>query len=114
MKKHDAYANRFPHVCKVYRVDGETPFDDGVETLLYEGECYMYGNSTLRTFKIGGVVKGEYAIDIPALVRGVNAGDLIDVTDYNGTYKECMVTTSIPVEYGKHQGTSIYFNIMKN
>lgn len=114
MKKHDAYATRFPHTCKVYRVSEETPFEDGEETLFYEGECHMYGSSTLRTFKQSGVIKGEYALDIPYLVKGVNSGDLIDVTDYNNTFLACIVTNSMPVVYGKHEGTTIYFNISKN
>lgn len=114
MKKYDAYANRFPHTCKVYMITGATPFDDGTETIFYEGECNMYGSSTLRTFKQQGVIKGEYAIDIPKLVKGVNSGDLIDVTDYNGTFRNCIVTNSMPVVYGKHEGTTIYFNLPKN
>lgn len=114
MKKHDAYATRFPHTCKLYRISEETPFEDGVETIFYEGECQMYGSSTLRTFKQQGVIKGEYAIDIPKLVKGVNSGDLIDVTDYNGTFIACVVTNSMPVVYGKHEGTTIYFNLPKN
>lgn len=114
MKKHEAYATRFPHTCKVYRVSGETPFGEGVSSIFYEGECHMYGSSTLRTFKLQGVIKGEYAIDIPKLVKGVNSGDLIDVTDYNGTFTACVVTNSMPVVYGKNEGTTIYFNLPKN
>ena len=114
MKKHDAYATRFPHTCKVYRVSDETPFDDGAETVFYEGECSFYGSSMLRTFKQQGVIKGEQAVDIPKLVKGVKSGDLIDVTDYNGTYTACAITSSNPVVYGKREGTTIYFNLYKN
>ena len=110
----NAYKNRFPHTCKVYRIEEETPFNDGVESIFYEGVCNMYGSSTLRTFKQSGVIKGEYAIDIPFLVKGVNSGDLIDVTDYNGTFTACVVTNSMPVVYGKYEGTTIYFNLPKN
>lgn len=114
MSKHDAYATRFPHTCKVYKVSGETPFEDGEETVFYEGKCNMYGSTSLRTFKQSGVIKGEYALDIPYLVKGVNSGDLIDVTDYNGTYTSCVVSSSMPVIYGKHEGTTIFFNLPKN
>jgi hypothetical protein len=114
MKLSSAYNTRFPHTCKVYRVSEETPFNDGVETVFYKGECAMYGSSTLRTFKQSGVIKGEYAIDIPKLVKGVNSGDTIDVTDYNGTFEGCIVTNSMPVVYGKFEGTTIYFNLPKN
>jgi len=114
MKKYDAYSTRFPHTCKVYNVSGETPFEEGTESLFYQGECHMYGSSTLRTFKQSGVIKGEYAVDIPKLVKGVNSGDLIDVTDYNGTFIACVITNSMPVVYGRHEGTTIYFNLPKN
>jgi len=114
MKKHDAYATRFPHTCTVYGVTEETPFGEGVTHIFYQGQCHMYGSSTLRTFKQSWVIKGEYAIDIPKLVKGVNSGDLIDVTDYNGTFTACVVTKSMPVVYGKHEGTTIYFNLPKN
>lgn len=114
MKKHDAYATRFPHTCIVYEVSEETPFGDGITKIIYQGECHMYGSSTLRTFKQSGVIKGEYAVDIPKLVKGVNSGCLIDVTDYNGEFVGCVITNSMPVVYGKHEGTSIYFNLPKN
>jgi hypothetical protein len=98
----------------VYGVTGETPFGEGVTHIFYQGECHMYGSSTLRTFKQQGVIKGEYAIDIPKLVKGVNSGDLVDVTNYNGTFTGCVVTNSMPVVYGKYEGTTIYFNLPKN
>lgn len=114
MKKNDAYATRFPHTCTVYGVTGETPFVEGEKHVFYEGECHVYGSAMLRTFKQGGVIKGEYAVDIPKLVKGVNSGDLIDVTDYNGTFTGCVVTSSMPVVYGTREGTTVYFNIQKN
>ena len=114
MKKSDAYKNRFPHTCKVYAMKGETPFDDGVETVFYKGECNMYGATTLRTYKQTGVIKGEYAVDMPYLVKGVNSGDLLDVTDFNGTFEACVITNSFPVMYGNLVGTTIYFNLPKN
>ena len=114
MRKSNAYATRFPHTCMVYRVSGETPFGEGVQKVFYQGKCAMNGSSTLRTFKQQGVIKGEYAIDIPELVKGVNSGDLIDVTDYNGTFEACVVTSSMPVVYGSREGTTIYFNLPKN
>lgn len=41
---------RFPHTCKVYRISGETSFDEGNETVLYVGRCHKYGSTSLRTF----------------------------------------------------------------
>ena len=97
---------RFPHTCKVYRISGETSFDDGAETVLYEGEC----SSSLRTFTESNVIKSDYAIYIPGLVRGIVAGDLVDVTDYGGTFEAKVITDC----YATEMGTTLYFNMAKN
>ena len=60
-----------------------------VESLSIKGKCAMYGSSINANIQTKvGLSKGEYAIDIPMLVKGVNSGDVIDVTDYNGTLKD--------------------------
>ena len=101
---------RHPHTCKIYRMEGETAFEDGVETVLYEGACRKYGNSSLRTFKTDNVVKADYALSVPGTVEGIQAGDLIDVTDKSGSYGRCMVTEV----YAGNLGTTVYFNLAKN
>ena len=101
---------RHPHTCKIYRMEGETSFEDGVETVLYEGACRKYGNSSLRTFKTDDVVKGDFALSVPGTVEGILAGDLIDVTDKSGTWERCMVTEC----YAGNLGTTVYFNLSKN
>ena len=101
---------RHPHSCKIYRVEGETSFDKGVEVVLYEGVCRKYGNSSLRTFKTDNVVKGDFALSVPGTVGGILAGDLIDVTDKSGTWKRLMVTEC----YAGNLGTTVYFNMAKN
>ena len=101
---------RFPHTCKVYRMEGETSFSDGSEVLLYQGECRKESSTSLRTFKTDNVVKGDYALYVPGTVTGILAGDLIDVTDRNGTYKRCMVTEC----YAGNLGTTVFFNMAKN
>lgn len=101
---------RFPHTCKVYRISGETSFDEGNETVLYVGECNKYGSTSLRTFTKSNVIKSDYAIDIPGLVKGIIAGDLVDVTDYGESFESCVVTDCYPTE----MGTTLYFNLAKN
>lgn len=101
---------RFPHTCKVYRISGETPFDEGNETVLYVGRCHKYGSTSLRTFTKSNVIKSDYAIDIPGLAKGIIAGDLVDVTDYGGSFESCVVTDCYPTE----MGTTLYFNLAKN
>ena len=78
--------------------------------MLYEGACRKYGNSSLRTFKTDNVVKADYALSVPGTVEGIQAGDLIDVTDKSGTYERCMVTEC----YAGNLGTTVYFNLSKN
>lgn len=101
---------RFPHTCRVYKISDETSWDDGVETVLYEGKCNKYGSSNLRTFKTDNVLKGDYAVDIPGLVKDVCTGCILDVTDYTGTNKKLTVTDAYPTE----MGTTVYFNMSKN
>ena len=101
---------RFPHTFKVYRISGETSFDEGNETVLYVGRCHKYGSTSLRTFTKSNVIKSDYAIDIPGLAKGIIAGDLVDVTDYGGSFESCVVTDCYPTE----MGTTLYFNLAKN
>lgn len=104
------YNPRFPHTCRVYRIEGETSFSDGEETVLYEGECNRYGATSLRTFRTDNVIKGDYAIDIPCLVCGIDTGCYVDVTDYIGTFTKCVVTDCYP----NNMGTTLQFNLPKN
>ena len=69
---------RFPHTCKVYRISGETSFDEGNETVLYVGKCNKYGRTSPRTSTKDNVIKVDYAVDIPGLVKGVVSGDIVD------------------------------------
>ena len=101
---------RFPHTCTVYRMEGETSFEDGEKTVLYEGKCNKYGSSSLRTFKTSNVVKCDYAVDIPGLIEGIQTGDMVDATDYSGTVTGCLVTDA----YATEMGTTVYFNLAKN
>ncbi len=100
----------FPHTCKIYRMEGETSFSDGIETVLYEGECLKYGSSNLRTFKTDNVLKGDYAVDVPGLILGVNKGDFIDFTDYSGTFTRNVISDPSPSE----MGSTFYFNMASN
>lgn len=100
----------FPHWCRVYRVTGETSFSDGETEELYAGPCLKYGSSNLRTFKTGNVIRGDYAADIPGLVRGIDGSCMIDVKDYNGEYERVTVSDCQASE----MGTTVYFNISKN
>ena len=101
---------RFPHKCKIYTIIGGDAWSDGEEKILYQGKCNKYGSGTIRTFVNSGVIKGDYAIDVPGLVEGACAGCLVDVTDYSGSYKGLTLTDAYPTE----MGTTLYFNMPKN
>lgn len=101
---------RHPHTCKIYRMTGETSFHDGEEKILYEGKCRKYGNSSIRTFQTKNVVKGDYALSVPGIIEGILSGDLIDVTDRQGSFFRCIVTDC----YATNLGTTVYFNLPKN
>ena len=93
---------RHPHKCTVYRIIGEDSFSDGI--------CRKEGSTNLRTFKTDNVIKSDYLLSLPGIVEGILAGDLIDVTDRQGTFTQCMVTDS----YAGNLGTTVYFNLAKN
>ena len=101
---------RFPHTCKIYREEGASNFSSGVDKTIYEGECRMEGNTSVRTFKVQNVVKADYRLQIPGQVLGVKAGDLLDVTDRQGTFYRCAIADA----FAGNLGTSVYFNITRN
>lgn len=101
---------RHPHWCRIYRVTGADSFSDGEETVLYEGACRKEGSTTLRTFRTDNVIKSDYMLSVPGIVGGILTGDLLDVTDRQGTFLACPVTDS----YAGNLGTTVYFNLVKN
>ena len=84
----------------------ETSFSDGEKTVLYEGECRKESSGNLRTFRTANVIKGDYAVYIPGIIKGISSGYLIDVTDFGGTYEGCKITDA---DIG-NLGTTVYFN----
>lgn len=101
---------RFPHTCVIYRMTDEDSFSDGEKVILYEGECRKDRNMALRTFSTQNVVKGDYVLQIPDTQEQICAGDMIDVTDRQGTYTALVVTDI----YAGNLGTSVFFNMSRN
>ncbi len=101
---------RHPHTCIIYRIEGDTSFNDGVRHILYEGVCRKDSNTSLRTFKTNNVIKSDYSLSLPEIVGGILSGDLLDVTDRQGTFTECVITDS----RAGNLGTTVYFNLVKN
>lgn len=106
---------RFPHKCIVYR-ETCSPFNDDVErTYLYGSEeewceCRKESSTSKRTFKTDNVIRSDYRLSLPGQVKGIHGGDLIDVTDLQGTYERCEVTDT----FATNLGTSVFFNYPKN
>lgn len=98
---------RFPHSCRIYRVEGESAFSDGKETVLYEGECRKYGEASRSA---EDVANGLFRMSIPGTVGGIIAGDMLDVTDRGATYNRCLIVDY----YAGNLGTTIYFNLAMN
>lgn len=101
---------RHPHRCTIYRLVDETSFSDGEKVILYEGACRKETTTNLRTFKTDGVIKSDYLVSLPGTVGGILAGDLIDVTDRQGEFMECIISDS----YAGNLGTNVYFNLPKS
>lgn len=83
---------RFPHECVIYRKEGTTSFREGTVKELYKGACRKSSSTNIRTFNTGSNSTGkvdiaDYRVSVPGIVKGIQKGDLIDVTDLIGTEK---------------------------
>lgn len=126
---------RFPHCCEIYYMEGENNFDEGDKVVLWRGRCRKESNSSIRTFKgSDSVLKSDYRVQLGALVggclegdkdaapdgksgkecgavvEGIKAGMLIDITDRQGNF-ECL---TISDAYAGELGTSVYCDNPKN
>lgn len=122
---------RFPHHCKIYTTSDSTPFQDGDEVVVWEGICRKESNTSVRTFKgADSVIKCDYRIqlgckyddpeasqdkpsfsdEVGAIVEGIKAGMLVDVTDKQGEF----IGLTISDAYCGNLGTTIYCDNPKN
>lgn len=82
---------RFPHQCVIYRKEGATSFNpDGKIVEVYKGVCRKSSSTNIRTSNTGSNTTGkvdvsDYRVSMPGIVKGIQKGDLIDVTDLIGT-----------------------------
>lgn len=124
---------RFPHRCTIYTMGEPTGFETEKEiadlkTVIWEGRCRKESNTSIRTFKGQEfVIKGDYRVQLGALVGGELSGDsdaapdgrdgeecgaivgglkagmLIDVTDRSGSF-----TLNLNDSYAGNLGTTLY------
>lgn len=81
----------YPHKCRIYRREGANSFNpEGNIVELYSGVCRKSSSDNIRTFNTGSNTTGkvdvaDYRISLPRIVKGLQKGDLVDVTDLIGT-----------------------------
>lgn len=100
------YNPRHPHTCVVYRIVGETPFEDGTKEILYEGACRKYTTRSARTSNV--TYNSQYTLSIPATVKA-RAGDIVEVTDRIGYFEGSITEVNV-----NNFGTDIYWNNAKH
>lgn len=102
---------RFPHQCVIYRKDGATPFNpDGELVEVYRGVCRKSSSTNIRTFNTGSNTTGkvdiaDYRVSMPGLVKGIQKGDFIDVTDLIGTEKGMRIVSFEATQLGRWETT---------
>lgn len=102
---------RFPHQCVIYRKEGETSFNpDGKIVEVYKGVCRKSSSTNIRTFNTGSNTTGkvdvsDYRVSMPGIVKGIQKGDLIDVTDLIGTEKGMRIVNFDATQLGKWETT---------
>lgn len=131
---------RFPHRCVIYYYDGFTGYETDEEissakVVVWEGRCRKESNTSVRTFKgTDNVLKTDYRLQLGslvggnlpgdadaaydgrkgeecgAIVHGIKAGMLLDVTDGQDTFNGLTISDA----YQGNLGTTVYFDDLKN
>lgn len=102
---------RFPHQCRIYRRKGASSFNpEGELEELYSGPCRKSSSDNIRTFNtgnnsIGKVDVADYRVSMPGIIKGLQKGDLIDVTDLIGTETEMRIVMFGATQLGKYEVT---------
>ena len=124
---------RFPHRCVIYRMKDPTGLEteeeiEALKEVVWEGRCRKESNTSIRTFKgTENVLKGDYRVQLGALVGGelpgdadaepngrngeecgavvygLKAGMLIEVDDRNGHF-----VLNLNDPYAGNLGTTLY------
>lgn len=87
----------FPHQCIIYRYKGVTSFNPkGTIEEIYNGVCRKESSDNIRTFDAGSSTTGkvdmaDIRVSFPGIIKGIQKGDFIDVTDLISTDKEMRI-----------------------
>lgn len=104
---------RFPHHCRVYNLVDADEWSEGEEILVYDGECRLYNNDSIRNFdrktNRGRISYGDYAVNIPDTESAFRCGLFIDVDD------GVSVRRRIPIldVYRGNLGSTLYISFVK-
>lgn len=102
---------QYPHQCVIYRREGATSFNpEGEIVIIYEGVCRKSSSDNIRTFNTGTNSTGkvdvaDYRVSIPGIVKGIQKGDMIDVTDLIGTETGIRIVSRNATQLGKCETT---------
>lgn len=103
---------RFPHQCVIYRKVGVSSLNpNGTDTKeLYKGPCRKSSSTNIRTFNTGSNSTGkvdiaDYRVSVPGIIKGIQKGDLIDVTDLIGTEKGMRIVNFDSTQLGNYKTT---------
>lgn len=99
------YNPRHPHTCIIYRIEGETSFDDGERVVIYEGACRKFNTRNARTSD--RTLTSQYTLSVPATVKAL-AGDWVEVDDYVGHFEGRIAEVN-----AGNLGTLVYWNNSK-
>lgn len=109
---------QFPHQCRIYRHVGATSFSSGEEKEIYSGPCRKSSSTNIRTFNTGSNTTGkvdiaDYRVSMPGIVKGIQKGDLVDVTDLIGTEMGLRIV-SFEATQLNGGGTAVLCNLPSN
>ena len=104
----------YPHVCRIYSNAAVSQFSDMEDaTVIYEGECIKYGSKQMRKYVDANVIKADFCVDIPYVIKGIFSGMKLDVTDSQGEFPNCEIVSAFADDvYGL--GTTVFFNVAMN
>lgn len=101
---------QFPHQSRIYRQVGATSFSEGEEVEIYTGPCRKSSSTNIRTFNTGSNTTGkvdiaDYRVSMPGIIKGIQKGDLVDVTDLIGTEMGLRIVSFEATQLREHEVT---------
>ena len=95
----------------VVMVDSQPTFDADGNFITEDVDCIPFGyrQSSLNTMRAGDVIVSDYKISCPIFLTPLNPGDILELTDYEKTFRGVVVKKDT-----FNLGTLIWFDRIKN